>query len=269
MAARGRGRATGAAGPHGGDGNGAGERRAGQHCQVYGGATSERPESDRAVASTWGQVLVYQGRLANTLYAANCGGHTVDSEDYWPGQPPVPYLRGQPDFEPDSGVHVSFPMPEEKLREYLKYAPPANCNQPGYAAAETIRWWRVAPRDELQAALRAEAGDFGDLLGVRVGERAPSGIVRRLDIIGSKRLVKVTGGEQIRRALGGVRSASLALDPIPDRQGLPVAFVIWGAGWGHQVGMCQVGAAGLAARGWDYQRILSKYYPGCVLERRY
>jgi SpoIID/LytB domain protein len=102
-----------------------------------------------------------------------------------------------------------------------------------------------------------------------VGERARSGLVRRLDVIGTRRLVKVYGGPAIRRALGDLNSASFALEAYPDREGTPVAFAIWGAGWGHQVGMCQVGAAGLADRGWGYQRILSKYYLGCELERRY
>ncbi len=240
-----------------------------QHCQVYGGATSEDPRSDQAVAGTWGEVLVYEGRLADTLYASTCGGHTASNEDYWTDAAPVPYLQGVPDFEPEDKVAAAFPLTEAAARDYLKYAPRVHCNQPAYAKSDKIRWWSVVGREELEKTLREAIGDFGALLEVRVADRAASGLVRRVDIIGSRRLVKVQGGPAIRRALGGLNSASFAIQAYQDKEGLPVAFAIWGAGWGHQVGMCQVGAAGLADRGWGYQRILSKYYTGCSVERRY
>jgi SpoIID/LytB domain protein len=239
-----------------------------QHCQVYGGATSERPNSDRAAAATWGEVLEYEGRLADTLYSSNCGGHTVSNEDYWPTQQPIPYLRGGADY--DRGlVQLEFPLAGEALEQYLKYAPPVYCNQPRYAKASRFRWWSVVPREELRKPLTAAVGDFGDLLDVRVTDRADSGVVREIAVIGTKRLFKVRGGAEIRRALGGLNSASCAIEPIREGDSPPVAFAIWGAGWGHQVGMCQVGAAGLADLGWDYRAILSKYYQGCTVVRRY
>ncbi len=241
----------------------------GQHCQVYGGATIEDPRSDQAVTSTAGLVLTYHGRLADTLYSSTCGGHTADNEEYWPGSPSVPYLRGVPDFEPEDKVNCSFPMTEQQIRAYLKYAPPVHCNQPGYAQADKIRWWSLVRRSDLEKTLREDQGDFGSLLDVRILDRSPSGLVRRIAIVGSKRLVRVQGGSAVRHALGGLNSASFAVEPILDDKGLAVAFAIWGAGWGHQVGMCQVGAAGLADRGWGYEQILSKYYGGCKVEKRY
>jgi len=213
---------------------------AGQHCQVYGGATSEAASTDRAVAETRGEVLEYDGRLADTLYSSNCGGHTANNEDYWPGQ---------------------------KL--YLKYAPPVNCNQPRYASSSKIRWWSVMPRKELAKTICQTVGDFGELLDLRVTERADSGMARELTVIGSRRLYKVRGPAEIRRVLGGLNSATFAVSAVRERDDLPAAFVIWGAGWGHQVGMCQVGAAGLADAGWDYREILSKYYLRCRIARRY
>ena len=239
-----------------------------QHCQVYGGATSERHASDQAVASTWGEVLEYQGRLADTLYSSNCGGHTVDNEDYWATFSPVPYLRGAADYDPAT-VPLVFPLRSDALKQYLKYAPAVYCNQPQYANASRFRWWFIVPRDELRKSLEAAAGGFGDLFDVRVANRADSGIVREIAIIGSKALAKVRGGSEIRRAMGGLNSASFAVEPVREGEGLPVAFVIWGAGWGHQVGMCQVGAAGLAELGRDYRAILAKYYQGCTIAQRY
>jgi len=260
-----RGQALAKAGRHEADGF---DLCATQHCQVYGGATSERPESDRAVAETWGEVLEYEGRLADTLYSSNCGGRTVNNEDYWTTASPVPYLRGGADYDPAT-VQLAFPLAPEALKQYLKYAPPVYCNQPRYASASRFRWWSVMPREELRQSLVAAVGDFGDLLDVRVTDRAESGVVREVTIIGSKALDKVRGGSGIRRAMGGLNSASFAIEAVREGDDPPVAFTIWGAGWGHQVGMCQVGAAGLAELGWDYQAILAKYYQGCTVTNRY
>ncbi len=241
---------------------------AGQHCQVYGGATRESPASDQAVALTWGQVLEYEGRLADTLYSSNCGGHTVNNEDYWPDQSPASYLRGGPDFDRTT-IELEFPLPLAEMEHYLKYAPAVNCNQPRHAKASKFRWWSVVPRTDLKESLVAAVGNFGELLDVRVTDRGDSGIVREVAVISSEGLHKIRGGPDVRRALGGLNSASFAIEAIREGEGPPVAFVVWGAGWGHQVGMCQVGAAGLADDGWDYGRILEKYYPGCEVVRRY
>jgi len=239
-----------------------------QHCQVYGGATSEAESTNSAVTMTWGQVLEYEGRLANTLYSSNCGGYTANNEDYWPDQKPIPYLRSVPDFN-EHAVPLVFPLSDEALSDYLKYAPPVYCNQPWYGKASKFRWWFIIPREELRESLVAEIGDFGDLIDVRVTERADCGMALEVTVIGTTALYKLEGGSQIRRGLGGLNSASFAIRRIAEGEGVPAAFAIWGAGWGHQVGMCQIGAAGLADRGWDYEGILSKYYTGCTVTRRY
>jgi SpoIID/LytB domain protein len=239
-----------------------------QHCQVYGGATSEAPRSDQAVMDTWGQVLEYRRRVADTLYSSNCGGHTANNEDYWPEQIPFPYLRGGPDYDRDD-VELDFPLAGDRLHDYLKYAPRVNCNQPQHARTSTIRWWSVVPRRELEESLTEAVGDFGELLDLWVTERADSGIVQEVAVSGDRESYTVRGPSHIRRALGRLNSATFAVEPIGEGDDPPVAFVIFGAGWGHQVGMCQVGAAGLADSAWDYRRILSKYYPGCQTVRRY
>jgi len=238
-----------------------------QHCQVYGGATSEDPRSDQAVASTAGEVVVYNGRLADTLYSSTCGGHTANNEDYWQQQQAVPYLRGVGDFESASGG-LAFPLSGEALKQYLRYAPRVNCYQSRYAKSDKIRWWLTMTRRQMQEKLAA-LGEFGDLLDVRVTARAESGMVRKVTVIGSRKLMPVSGGEAIRKALG-LQSATFVIESYREKpEDLPVVFIIYGAGWGHQVGMCQVGAAGLAEEGWDYRRILEKYYQGCAVEKRY
>jgi len=239
-----------------------------EHCQMYGGATSEDPRSDQAVACTWGEVLEYEGRLVDTLYSSTCGGHTAANEDYWPDQEPVPYLRASADYDPKE-IQLHFPLSDDDLKQYLKYGPPVNCNQPKFGKSSKFRWWSIVPREELEPSLKEAVGDFGQLLEVRVTARADSGLVQEITVIGTDELHKIRGGSAVRSALGGLNSASFAIQAIQEHGNPPLAFAIWGAGWGHQVGMCQVGAAGLADAGWDYRDILSKYYQGCRTAKRY
>lgn len=214
-------------------------------------------------------MLTYDGRIADTLYSSDCGGHTANVEDFWEGHPPVPYLRGVPDFEPEDKVPYTFPLTEEQTKQYLKYAPRVNCNQSQLARTDKIRWWMVLTREELQKRVEGQLGDIGELVNVQVTGRGESGMVTRLTVIGTKRTVQIAGGGKTRQVMGGLDSASFAIEPIAVPDGKIIAFVVWGAGWGHQVGMCQVGAAGLALKGWDYQRILAKYYQGTKVETRY
>jgi SpoIID/LytB domain protein len=236
----------------------------GQHCQVYGGATSERQESDEAVAGTRGEILTYRGRPANTLYSAVCGGHTEKASVIWRVRD-EPYLRAQPDFDVEQTNRFHFPLSEEEMRAYLREAPPANCYQPRYCALEKFRWWKVIRREELEESVKAAATDPGTIRKVKIVQRGISGAVTRLEIWTSGRKLVLRDSQLIRRAFGGLRSAAFALDSYEGPDGLPVVFVVWGAGWGHGVGMCQMGAVGLAEKGRDYRAILGKYYPGCEL----
>ncbi len=100
-------------------------------------------------------------------------------------------------------------------------------------------------------------------------QRADSGIVQEITVTGTHAVYTIRDPARIRYELGDLNSASFSVEPIGEDGEPPVAFLILGAGWGHQVGMCQVGAAGLADAEWDYRQILSKYYSGCKLVRRY
>ena len=116
-------------------------------------------KTDQAAIETWGQVLEYDRKVADTLYSSNCGGHTVNNEDYWPEQSPSPYLRGGPDYD-RKDVELDFPLSGDRLYDYLKYAPRVNCNQPQYARTSKIRWWSVIPRSELEESLTVNLGGY-------------------------------------------------------------------------------------------------------------
>ena len=237
----------------------------GQHCQVYGGATSEHPATDEAVKATEGEVLTYDGQTAKAVYSAVCGGRTEDSASVW--RRSEPYLRGRPDFE-GSAVNSPRPGDEDSWREYFRKAPLVNCYQPKYSPLSCFRWVQVRTRQELEKSL-SDVVSVGRLKSLRPLERGASGRISRLEVSGSEGR-SVLGPEQvIRNALGGLRSSAFVVDSYAGPDGVPVVFIFWGAGWGHGVGMCQVGAVGLAEKGRTYKDILAWYYPGCELQRTY
>jgi len=237
------------------------------HCQAYGGATSEKPSTDAAVEATRGEALTFGGKVARAVYHAVCGGHTENIEDVW-NSDPVPYLRGVEDFEPEDALPFKFPLSEQALRRYLTEVPLLNCYQPKYSKLDRYRWVRVITRQELEKTLQPVA-DVGTVMALNPLERGASGRIKRLEVVGTRQKSVIGPELVIRKALGDLRSSAFVVDAYPGPDGVPVVFVFWGAGWGHGVGMCQVGAVGLAERGWTYDRILAKYYPGTKIEKRY
>jgi SpoIID/LytB domain protein len=238
------------------------------HCQAYRGISGQTPVGNAAVDATRGQVLTYGGRLANAVYHAACGGHTENSSDVW-GGPEVPYLRGVPDNARAGNPGADgYRAEDQRLREYLTGAPPANCRQPDYLNPTRFRWVRALTREQIEKSL-ADIVGIGELIDLRPLQRGASGRIVRLEVRGTQGASTLSPESVIRRALGGLPSSAFVVDRYCDDRGRPVVFVLWGAGWGHGVGMCQAGAAGMAQAGRTYREILAKYYLGTEIETRY
>ena len=238
------------------------------HCQAYRGVSGQTPPGNAAVEATRGEVLTYRDRVANAVYHAVCGGHTENSSDVWGGAE-VPYLRGVPDrAEPDNPEEVDYRSESDELRAYLTGAPPVNCRQPEYVDLTRFRWVKVLTRKQVEASL-ADMVNVGEVIDLRPLQRGASGRITRLAVVGTRGTSTLSPELVIRRALGGLRSSAFVVDRYCDEAGRAVVFVLWGAGWGHGVGMCQAGAAGMATSGRRYRDILAKYYPGAEIETRY
>ena len=196
--------------------------------QDYGGKTSEKAGTTRAVKATAGWILMYQGRLFPTFYHSTCGGMTEHAR-----------VMGRFDLEPLRG----------QIRCSL-------C-----AASPFFSWQRRLTRADVNwALLKSRYGAVGDVQEVRATTRTPSGRAEQIAIIGSRRTLTLSGYEF--RALFGfesIRSTFFTITPTLD------GFVVEGHGWGHGVGMCQWGAAELARRGFSASEILAFYYPGAEL----
>jgi len=238
------------------------------HCQVYGGAQSEDSRTNAALRATAGQVLRFGDHWADTTFHSTCGGRGCGVDEAW-GRVPVPYLSPYWDALPPPQLDLSR---ETDLRRFIDSPPPAFC-----AGSSRFRWEEAYSVEVLESQINRalpvllEPGSrVGKLRDLRVAGRSPSGRVQSLLIQGSRGKVTVqrdgirwlTNGGII--GTGGLQSTLFYIEK-RSRGGLE-EFIFRGGGWGHGVGLCQEGAAGMALQGFNTPEILAHYYPGTVLD---
>jgi peptidoglycan hydrolase-like amidase len=250
------------------------------HCQRYQGTqkiVSSRAEE--AVRKTLGRVLTYHNEICDARYSKACGGFTEDFDTAWEDRR-VPYLKSISDSpvpHPPIGT-------EEEAARWILSSPEAYCHTGDESLLEKIlpafdretkdffRWTIAYPREELEEILREKSGfDFGDLQEITSLRRGPSGRIRRLKIVGSKKSLAVGKELEIRRWLSRshLYSSAFLVKVKKDSRGKAERFIFHGAGWGHGVGLCQIGAAVMAARGFSAEEILKHYFRGVEIRKIY
>lgn len=247
------------------------------HCQVYGGMDTEAERIFQAVDATRGQTLTLAGKIIETPYHAVCGGHTENPQNVWSGANPS-YLIGKFDVDADIPGLERFDLSQEdKVRTWILSSPKVNCNltQPDLPdqlnyARKYFRWEIDYTRAELEAIIKSKTNkDIGTLVAIKPLKRGVSGRIIKMAITGSKESLMIEKELEIRRvlSLSHLYSACFIVDAEMAGDGLPALFRIRGAGWGHGVGMCQIGAGMLAQKGWNCQQILNYYYPGTQISQ--
>lgn len=250
------------------------------HCQRYQGITRIiSDQAAQAVRSTRGVFLVHEDEICDARYHKACGGRTDNYENTWEDIP-VPYLCSVADADVD---HAPVDT-EAAVRKWVLTRPDAFCNTADAALLRRVlpdfdqettdffRWRVSYGREELEAILREKSGiDFGSLQDLVPLQRGPSGRIMRLRIEGSKQTITVGRELEIRRRLSRSHLYSSAFCVSVERaaSGLPVRFTLDGAGWGHGVGMCQIGAAVMAEKGHKAKAILKHYFHGAELKKLY
>jgi SpoIID/LytB domain protein len=235
-----------------------------QQCQVYAGAGHEDKRSTKAVIATRGVVLLRDGGgLADARYSASCGGHGEDNEAIWGGDPD-PSLRGRPDTTDGEGISR---VTDDNLDEFLAQDPAKSWCGRAKGAKGRFRWTERVDAAAMDRLIGAEFPKLGHVRALEAMARGRSGRVQKLRVRGDKDSVVVEGDLHIRRLLGGLKSTLFAIHV--EGGDRPTAFVFEGAGFGHGVGMCQVGAIGMAEAGKSRTDILAHYYPGTHVHRLY
>jgi SpoIID/LytB domain protein len=235
------------------------------HCQVYAGVGAEHPRTSRAVRSTRGELLFSGKSLVDSVYSASCGGHTENNDAVW-SDPPKESLRGRPDMPADAAAKY-LPL-KDHLSEWLRASPPAWCNLSTHNKPNLFRWQRTIPAKEMDRLI-AKQKPIGQVMAVQVLSRGVSGRVKAIRVVGSEGDLVVQREWPIRQLLGMLKSGMFEVGVELNEDQMPVNFHFIGGGWGHGVGMCQLGAIGMSEHGYDYRQILSHYYNGAKTFRLY
>ncbi|MBN1337441.1 MAG: SpoIID/LytB domain-containing protein [Deltaproteobacteria bacterium] len=251
------------------------------HCQRYQGVDRAAVAGNAvfdAVAATRGVVLVSEGHVCDARFSKCCGGMTEVFSTAW-GDLDLPYLQAVPDLAPGP-VPWALPLTEEAhARAFVTGRPPAFCATQDVGLLARIlppldhetrafyRWEEILSQEELRAFTQRRTGvDPGPVRALRPLVRGPSGRIALLAVDGEARRVEVGRELEIRRLLSRTHLFSSAFVVEPDRQGpVPDRFRLRGAGWGHGVGLCQVGAGVMAEQGYATEAILAHYYRGARL----
>jgi stage II sporulation protein D len=235
------------------------------HCQVYAGVDAEHPRTSRAVRSTRGELLFRGPDLVDSVYSASCGGHTENNDAVW-SDPPRKSLRGRPDMPPDAAKKW-LPL-EDNLSLWLRSSPPAWCNLATHNKEGIFRWQRTIPSAEMDRLI-AKQKPVGQVMAIQILSRGVSGRVKAIRVVGSEGDLVVQREWPIRQLLGNLKSGMFEVGVELDADQMPTNFHFIGGGWGHGVGMCQLGAIGMAEHNHDYRQILSHYYNGAKVFRLY
>ncbi len=255
------------------------------HCQRYQGITRAfTPQATEAVRHTQGLVLLHDGTVCDARFSKCCGGFTELFSSAWGDEDPA-YLQAFADLPASREPGYSLPLSdEEHARRFIAGEPQAFCQgvpadllgqllpELDHDTADFYRWEQVLEQQELQGLLQSKLGlDTGAVRALTPLARGPSGRLIALGIE-AERVRLVLGKElEIRRALSPshLYSSAFIVRPEGEVAGVPERFRLRGAGWGHGVGLCQIGAAVMAERGYDHRAILAHYYRGAKLQRRY
>ncbi len=249
------------------------------HCQRYQGIRKiASTQAEEAVRETLGRVITYQDEICDARYSKACGGLTEDFDTAWDDRR-VPYLTSIS----DAPVQYLPVKTEEEATHWILSGPEAYCYTKDESLLEKIlpafdretksffRWTIEYTREELEEILREKSGfDFGNLQEIVPLRRGPSGRICQLKIVGSKKSVVVGKELEIRRWLSRshLYSSAFVVKVKYDR-GKAERFAFHGAGWGHGVGLCQIGAAVMATRGSSTEEILKHYFRGVELRKIY
>ncbi len=254
------------------------------HCQRFQGITKVTTENAReAVLQTRGIVLLSNNKICDARYSKSCGGITEDFENVWETIR-VPYLSSIIDYkyEPEN-FNIDFSS-EANVRKWITGNPQSFCNTLDKVILSQIlidydqettnffRWRVEYTQSELAAIIKDKSGiDFGDILDLIPVERGSSSRLIKLKIVGSKKSLTVGKELEIRRILSKnhLYSSAFIVDKILDKNDLPKKFILHGAGWGHGVGLCQIGGAVMAEKGHQFDEILLHYFSNVTIKKIY
>jgi len=248
------------------------------HCQRYQGISKVTPAVQEAVKATWGEVLTYNGEICDARFSKCCGGVSEQFENVW-SFTPHPYLT--------KVIDSKRPLPtpdlstEEGARQWINSTPDVFCNVRDKALLGKVlnqydqetdsffRWQVSYTAEELSKLVSQKLNrDLGYIREIIPLQRGASGRLVKVKIIGSLHSITIGKELVIRKAFSPTHlySSAFIIEKKVDQRNRPTHFTFKGAGWGHGVGLCQIGAAAMSEQGYSYRNILAHYFPGTRVE---
>lgn len=252
------------------------------HCQRYQGITKATNDTvEKAVEATKGQLLMFENCICDARFSKCCGGISEEFEYCWEDNK-LPYLSAIRDTEKET---VNHDLTQEKeAQKWIRGNADSFCNTHDSKIIHQIlnnydqettdfyRWKVEYTQEELQnLILRKTKQDFGNIIDLQPIQRGKSGRISKLKIVGDKKALIIGKELEIRRTLSETHlfSSAFVVDMDHVIDGIPQHFTLLGAGWGHGVGLCQIGAAVMGEKGYTYQQILAHYYKGAEVKKLY
>lgn len=252
------------------------------HCQRYQGITKATNQSvAEAVKATRGQVMMYKNSICDARFSKCCGGITEEFDTCWENKK-YPYLTAVRDDKNDTA------MPdltiEEEADKWIRSTPDSFCNTHDKHIISQIlnnydqettnfyRWKVRYTQEELAELIRTNTKcDYGQIIDLIPVERGKSGRISKLKIVGTLKTLIIGKELEIRRTLSDTHlfSSAFVVDKGPQQDDVPAWFELTGAGWGHGVGLCQIGAAVMGEKGYNYNDILLHYYKDADIRKLY
>lgn len=252
------------------------------HCQRYQGITKATNQSvAEAVKATRGQVMMYKNSICDARFSKCCGGITEEFDTCWENKK-YPYLTAVRDDKNDT-VMPDLTI-EEEADKWIRSTPDGFCNTHDKHILSQIlnnydqettnfyRWKVRYTQEELAELIRTNTKcDYGQIIDLIPVERGKSGRISKLKIVGTLKTLIIGKELEIRRTLSDTHlfSSAFVVDKGPQQDDAPAWFELTGAGWGHGVGLCQIGAAVMGEKGYNYNDILLHYYKDADIRKLY
>ena len=259
------------------------------HCQRYQGITrADNQTVVEAVLQTKGQVLKYGNDICDARFSKCCGGMMELFSTCWQDED-FPYLVAKPDLINGYNQRAKIDLTiENNAQNWIETYPEAFCNTKDERILKQVlnnydqettdfyRWHIKYSQKDIRDLIEEKTKmNLGDIIKLKPIKRGPSGRIYILEIVGSEKSFIIGKELEIRRTLSKshLYSSAFTVKELFNKDNLvhrvPDFFILYGAGWGHGVGLCQIGAAVMADKGFDYQNILMHYYPNSCLEKIY
>jgi SpoIID/LytB domain protein len=254
------------------------------HCQRYQGITKASSAAvTEAVRATRGQLLMYERGICDARFSKCCGGASEEFGYCWEDKN-YPYLSTIRDAEEEENRPLPDLTKEEEAERWIRTSPVSFCdthdkkvisqilNNYDQETTDFYRWKVRYSQAELSELIRQNTkSDYGDIIDLIPIQRGKSGRICKLKIVGSLKTLTIGKELEIRRTLSSSHlfSSAFVIDKGELKNGVPEWFLLTGAGWGHGVGLCQIGAAVMGERGYTYDEILLHYYKGADIRRFY